>query len=368
MGKIHTQNDTFDKLFYYLHLNEKCNLSCNYCYYKELPSFMNKNIEYDVFDLLKSIIKSPIQHHVVTFYGKEPLLSLDFIRDCFKEVSNQKKELSSKQIDFGLITNGMLLHHLSEEDCNKFKLIVVSFNGLTHYHNTGRGEGTFDVVLNNIRKIKPIYKGILEGRLVIAEGVNVNLAVTSMLNFFDTIHWSLLEHINSESYNNFIDQYCLQIKDLYGLWLKELSHGKVHNIIPFVGAIKNRINDEKYTRLQCGAGFNSVGVGLDGTFYKCIDCVGMRAISEEYKSGSIQEGFHPGNGIPMRDECKSCDYLHWCGGRCMWTLDQSYCRANRYLLGLVGENIEKVRSLLAKGIFSLNDFNDFVIEYEEVTV
>lgn len=95
MGILHTQNDEINKMFYYLHLNETCNLRCSYCYYEKLTDINQKNISYKPSDLINSINESNVDHHVITFYGKEPLLSLDFIREIFDitKSNNSKKKL-----------------------------------------------------------------------------------------------------------------------------------------------------------------------------------------------------------------------------------------------------------------------------------
>ena len=51
-------------------------------------------------------------------------------------------------------TNGLLLHNLPSETTNRFSVILVSLDGEKELTDTNRGEGVYDRVMENVRKIR----------------------------------------------------------------------------------------------------------------------------------------------------------------------------------------------------------------------
>ena len=82
---------------------------------------------------------------VLTFYGGEPLLCADKIKQIMDTV---------KPKHFMIQTNGLLLDKLEPKYLNRFHTILVSIDGeeaLTDYY---RGKGTFRKVMDNLKQLK----------------------------------------------------------------------------------------------------------------------------------------------------------------------------------------------------------------------
>ena len=81
---------------------------------------------------------------VLTFYGGEPLLCEDKIKQIMDNVDPKH---------FMIQTNGLLLDKLEPKYVNRFHTILVSIDGeeaLTDYY---RGNGTFRKVIDNLKLV-----------------------------------------------------------------------------------------------------------------------------------------------------------------------------------------------------------------------
>ncbi len=84
-------------MFFHVILTSNCNLQCKYCFGESLDDFdedfgddievdynLPRQISYDIKELAKFCEKDP--DCVLTFYGGEPLLALDKIRQIMDNV------------------------------------------------------------------------------------------------------------------------------------------------------------------------------------------------------------------------------------------------------------------------------------------
>jgi len=63
-------------MHYTLHLTDRCNLACRYCYVRKGKSDMTADVARRVVDMA-----CDGQHHGIIFFGGEPLLCMDTIRE-----------------------------------------------------------------------------------------------------------------------------------------------------------------------------------------------------------------------------------------------------------------------------------------------
>ncbi len=149
-----------------LQLTQRCNLRCAYCAYtanleeKQGRGHSNYDMEWEVakraidFFALNSI-DNP--NPKISFYGGEPLIMFDLLQHC---VIYCESIFRGKNITFSVTTNGTLL---TDEVIEFLELhgveLTISIDGLKDIHNfhrrfAGNGSGSFDVVKENIMKIK----------------------------------------------------------------------------------------------------------------------------------------------------------------------------------------------------------------------
>ena len=143
---------------------QDCNLRCKYCVFNDNyhhqrpfnPSRMTREIAFKGIDYIYSIIKDRKKEFNIGFYGGEPLLNFDLIKDVVAYAKNQFKGLS---LSFGFTTNLTILndHILDFLVENDFR-ILVSLDGSSQNHDSKRvfknGGGTYSTIINNLEKIK----------------------------------------------------------------------------------------------------------------------------------------------------------------------------------------------------------------------
>jgi uncharacterized protein len=141
-------------------LNLDCNLDCGYCYEAEFRGGQYMSAE-TADMLVRTISRERIQQGwdlSITFYGGEPLLSLDLITRCSEQLQRQASEHGVKYA-FNLVTNGTLLTRDVAQ-----KLVPLGLNGAKftldgppEIHNAERpfasGAGSFDAIVENMAAV-----------------------------------------------------------------------------------------------------------------------------------------------------------------------------------------------------------------------
>lgn len=124
-------------------ITKKCNLKCRHCYLGDLDGLqLDKS---SLFSIADELANSPIME--ITLTGGEALMV-----DCLPDITNK---LVKAGIKINVYTNGLLLKKYLEE-LEKFNLpsryisLFVSIDGLKDTHDSIRGCGTFDRVIENL--------------------------------------------------------------------------------------------------------------------------------------------------------------------------------------------------------------------------
>ena len=144
-----------------LQVTQGCNLRCKYCAYSgsydnrvHSSKRMSKEIAFKAIDFLfdHSIDRDRVS---LGFYGGEPLLELDLIKECVKYA---KKKSIGKELMFNITSNTTLITDevLKFLYDNEFSL-TVSLDGDRQAHDKNRvfaanGAGTFSVVMQILEK------------------------------------------------------------------------------------------------------------------------------------------------------------------------------------------------------------------------
>ncbi|SCY09280.1 uncharacterized protein SAMN05660668_01384 [Pseudobutyrivibrio sp. AR14] len=144
-----------------LALTEQCNLRCEYCGY--MAKYLDK--EYRLKQMPKAVAMAAIDLYMnsseesdlnhIGFYGGEPLLRFELIKECIDYV---KSKYPFRQPDYSIVTNAVLL----KDDIADFLIennvhITISLDGPTAEFNKYRvfpnGEKSFEVVKENIKNL-----------------------------------------------------------------------------------------------------------------------------------------------------------------------------------------------------------------------
>ena len=127
-------------------VTEKCNFECAYCYQKK----GEKDI--DISNIKKAVdFFSPFfaEKCHISFYGGEPLLAFELIRETVNYINEKKSE---KEIKYSLTTNGSLLDEKIIRFFNRHKFSIrLSFDGLAQ--EIFRQKSSFNQILSNLKRI-----------------------------------------------------------------------------------------------------------------------------------------------------------------------------------------------------------------------
>ena len=168
-----------------IHLTECCNFRCEYCNVWENGGNISNETE-------KSIVQF-IRHNIykykgvyIDWFGGEPLLKIDTIVRMSKSIIDICKA-AKKPYCAGITTNGYLLTLENVQKLIGCRVvdICVTIDGNKDIHNSMRklvsGEGTYDVIINNLMGIK---KKIQNRFLEVTIRVNLTKDIVDSFDIF----------------------------------------------------------------------------------------------------------------------------------------------------------------------------------------
>ena len=366
-------------MFFHVILTTDCNLQCRYCFGESLDDFAEDfgdiEVDYDLpskvnydLELLDKFCRKDLGC-VLTFYGGEPLLCVDEIKEIMDRVNPKH---------FMIQTNGLLLNKLEPKYVNRFHTILVSIDGeeaLTDYY---RGNGTFHKVISNLKLImQNDFRGELIARMTVMEQTDIYKQVRWFLDndefSFSSVHWQLNAGFWGNDYRrrNFEQwtkaSYIPGVKQLAHFWVDQMEErGVVLKLYPLLGIASSLLHEEKNCLLRCGGGWINYAIQTDGYIIPCPTMWGMK----EYYLGHIAETdpLSLGKILVNNTPCTECSVLGVCGGRCLYAnvtkrwSDQAYaevCNTVKGLIRSVEGQLQRIRKLVNNGTISLADFDYF---------
>lgn len=301
----------------------KCNFKCVYCYEEasERSNSLSEENQQKIISMVENNLDY-ISDFNVTWYGGEPLLQFDII----KELSTKFIEMCNKKgVNYaaGIITNGYMLTReiASELENLNIKSIQITLDGAKEQHDRRRplvgGGPTFDTIISNIAKSKDKLPCVVQLRINIdKENVDKIDSIIDILKE-NELQKHVLPYIAMvESHNNtYSDEKCFHSEAFSQL---EINYRTKYN------NKANRYLSSMYPqqkRNYCGADSeNSYVINSDGKLYKCWCDIG----AEDYSIGhvgSIDESSKLYTEYMLYDptndtDCKECKYLPICMGGC----------------------------------------------------
>lgn len=194
-----------DRIIYHLinlpqivfEVTDSCNLKCKYCGYGEFygdhdardGSVLAVNKVFVLFEYLKKLWlsghnQSFIQQVYIGFYGGEPLLNIDFIRQVVAYV--EKLNIPNKSFAFSMTTNALQLEKNIEYLVAKNFSLLISIDG-NEYHHSYRvdqaGNNSHYRVFRNIKLLQERYPDFF------ASNVNFNAVLHNRNNVSDVFNF-----------------------------------------------------------------------------------------------------------------------------------------------------------------------------------
>lgn len=311
----------------------ECNFTCPYCYerdsqkYSKINEVTKENIVNYVYNK-----KSEISSLVITWYGGEPLLCLDDVKELSRKFIDICDENDIKYFA-GITTNG---YFLSLDIFKLFKnlrigSIQIPLDGHKDFHDYTRfnkeGCGSFDKIIDNLKALKVIYDSEEGYKPFIS--IRLNVTRLNMDSMFD-----VLKELDNNNILSYVTPYVAHVFDdddinnEFTLSLEEFNIFKQK----FLNELENSYNKKldlstiypSRIANSCSCDVqSSFVIDPDGNLYKCWEEIGKI----KSKIGNINTGldkfknknyfdylqFNPTKHLV----CKECNILPLCmGGPC----------------------------------------------------
>ncbi|MCK9307193.1 MAG: TIGR04084 family radical SAM/SPASM domain-containing protein [Methanoculleus sp.] len=360
-------------MYYHLILTDNCNLCCTYCRGKaftvdplELPTIvidedLPVDLDIDLKDLYRFLARDP--EAVLTFYGGEPLLATDLVREIARDAPVSALILH---------TNGTLLDRLEPATANRIDTILVSIDGPEGLTDAHRGEGTFGRVTRNLHHLQEGgFAGEVIARMTVTEDTDIVEAVRYLTEndrfSFAAVHWQMDANFwndyHPRDYAAWAEEsYNPGIRSLVAFWVETMrTEGRVLRWYPFMDPMEDMLLSRP-SRLRCGCGYANYSIMTDGHIAPCPIMVGMK----DYYAGHIATA--DPLCLPVTtvgSPCTECGILDFCGGRCLYSnITNPWPEEGRQVVCETVENLHKalsaalpeVRALIDTGTIRMEDF------------
>ena len=316
-----------------LHIAHDCNLACRYCFAEEgeyhgRRALMSYEVGKKALDFL--IANSGNRQHLeVDFFGGEPLMNWNVVKQLVEYGRSQEKE-HNKKFRFTLTTNGVLLNDEIMEFCNReMSNVVLSLDGRKEVNDKMRpfrnGTGSYDLIV-------PKFQKFAESRgdrdyFVRGTFTHENLDFSKdVLHFADLGFKKMsVEPVVAEPSEPYaireedLPQILEEYDKLAAEYVKRWKEGKGFTFFHFMIDLKQGPCVAK--RLSgCGSGTEYLAVTPWGDLYPCHQFVGK----EEFLLGNVDSGI---TNTAVRDEfklcnvyakekCRDCFARFYCSGGC----------------------------------------------------
>jgi len=354
-----------------LSLTHHCNLCCRYCYAgRKFKKDISLATAQKIVDFAVDITP-PEREIELSFFGGEPLLRFDLIKEIVGYI-RKKKRNPGKTFCLSVTSNGTLL---TPEILDFFKDegidLCISIDGPEHVHNLNRcyedGRGSFEEVVKNLQTaIEEL--GTLQVNAVF--GPDTIDFLPESLSFFAELGVSAI-HLNLNicvswdegAYPKLQETY-MKVADYY---IRSYQKGQELAVNLMDSKIIVFLKGGYEKSDKCGMGETEWGFAPSGNIYPC-----ERFIGEDDNSSLCLGNVHSGLDLTRRcsllkqrgnhnEECKTCDLQKYCMNWCGCT--NYYITGHTDLTGPIMCESEKAAIQAAKHILFTLKNNELFLDH-----
>jgi len=289
----------------------------------------------------------------VVFYGGEPLLEYSLIRNFIQKSADL-------DLAYLLFTNGLLIDKVPLDVLNHIDILFISLDGDRESHNKHRGPNTYDVILNNLKKVRGRLKSHIIARITVEEETNIYQSVRNVIHWVDSVYWQIVNKPRFHHPETFLENYKHHLSQLWEYWLSSFERGKLLKLIPFQAVVSSLLSFDRGGRpsFRCGCGSSFQAIDPEGNVYECDEYVG--------DPKGVVGNIHNGKPIVLSGlshkevfkDCKVCDITDICLGRCRKCLKEfspdqirNYCELTRHLVKTIAHHLPRIRKIMhTKGL------------------
>ena len=365
--------------FFILHLTERCNLCCKYCF--EGDKGIHDMPEYVIENFISYIKRQKYKTFRVRFFGGEPTLKINMIEEILLKLGANFPKEEGYDVAYNLFTNAVLVNDKLIQLIKKFHIgCFVSMDGCKALHDENRvfqdGSGSYDTVLKNAQRIRKEAGVQLIIRCVFDIGVK-NISLIEMIDDcynkeFDMVSIEIpwvsnkSEHVLSKEkvqiMNAYIHEYAVEC--VKRMKQNDFSLLTLYEIFKHLSKVL--FNIPILYPDSCSVGKTAMAISTDGSIYPCHSFVN----NPEFKLGNLLEGItNPKLKRKFEDlncetinTCKTCAIRYYCTKRCAadsyWytndiykvnpyrcDIEQEFFKAAMYIYGEIKDDPEIVIKL-----------------------
>lgn len=290
--------------FAIVEITQKCNLNCTHCY---LGNKQGRSMDINNVALLINKLQT-VGCKRITISGGEPFCEPDIV----KQISQIAKQ---KGFFVGIVTNGMLFKKIDLELFASLDYIQISLDGLKKTHDSIRGNGSFDCVMEGINylsnngfkdklaiqmTVSAINQSEFYAVYDIVQKLGIRMSVERVTSVGNASNY---ETIDFEGYRSILD--CIIDNNL-------LSSDPLVNARKFQ---RLGINPKLLPiEVGCSAGKNGIGITITGDV---LPCVRIRNSCGNIYSDEISKILSSKEYVCFGEtnfKCTECDFSNVCGG------------------------------------------------------
>ena len=318
------ESSTSKSLTSWLHLTDRCNLRCDYCYLPHVREDMSSETGHAAVDaIFRSAKINHFKQVKIKYAGGEPLLRYPLILELHT-YAKSSADVHGLILEEVVLSNGTLL---TEEIAKTLKALeirlMISLDGFGAYHDIHRsyisGRGSF-------KDVSEAVDLALANRLVPTISITVSSRTAEGLP--DIMEW-ILERELQFSLNFYRENELSASHDNMRLDEQKIINGMraafkvIENNLPrrgFLGGIIDRANLSASHTHTCGVGQNYLVFDQNGQIAKCQMHI-RKPITNIHAEDPLafiradQIGIQ-NISVEEKESCKSCEWKHWCTGGC----------------------------------------------------
>lgn len=308
----------------WLHVTDRCNLRCSYCYLPHVREDMSSETGHAAIDaIFRSAVANGFKQVKLKYAGGEPLLRFALVEELHT-CAQQLAERNGIELEGVVLSNGTLLTTEIVGTLKSLGLrLMISLDGLGQYHDSHRpyagGRGSFADVAEAVD-------------LALAHGLTPNISVTvssrTAEGLPEIMAWILDRDLpfslNFYRENEFSasneDMRLDEQKIISGMLaaFKVIEENLPRR--PFLGGIIDRANLSVSHTHTCGVGQNYLVFDQNGKVAKCQMHI-RKPVTDVHAEDPLaliradQIGIQ---NLPVMEKegCKTCEWKHWCTGGC----------------------------------------------------
>lgn len=308
----------------WLHLTNRCNLHCDYCYIPHSNSEMSHETGQAAID---AAIRSALIHRFIRlklkYSGGEPLLRFALV-EKLHSYAYQKANEAGLELEGVILTNGTLLTAKMVERLKSLDLrLMISLDGIGVYNDAHR----------RYQGGRSSYTDVTEAiDLAVASGLAPTISVTvssrNAEGLAEVIAWILERDLpfslNFYRTNDFsVDQADLRLDDQVIIQGMLSAFKVIENNLPrrkFLSGIIDRANLSVEHNHTCGVGQNYLMFDPNGQIAKCQMQIGNPVANINYQDPlailrADQDGIQ-NISVDGKNGCRTCEWKYWCAGGC----------------------------------------------------